>query len=79
MISIEEKPEAFEKLFETERVHWQAQQGKEIASETLKQEAFKIRSEKSKAIIRTGTLKLNTSLILVSRYCPIIWTNNSKE
>lgn len=66
IITCAEKPEAFDKLFETERAHWEIEQGQDIKSETLQMDAFKVRSEKAKAIIRTGTLKPNSSLILVS-------------
>lgn len=66
IISVEEKPSAFEKLFETERTHWEAEQGKEIMFENLKRDAFKMRSQKAKAIIRTGTLKPDSSLILIA-------------
>ena len=66
MITCAEKPEAFEKLFEAERAHWQTEQGKEISADILNYDAFKVRSEKAKAIIRTGTLKPHSSIILIS-------------
>lgn len=66
IITCVEKPEALEKLFETERTHWANEQGKEIKSETLQFDAFKIRSEKAKAIIRTGTIKPYISIIVVA-------------
>ena len=66
IITCAEKPEALEKLFETERTHWENEQDRKIKSETLQFDALKIRSKKAKAIIRTGTIKPFSSIIVVS-------------
>lgn len=66
MLHAEEAPEALAKLFETERSHWETEQGKPITTEKISHAAFKERSAKARAIIRTGSVKPYCNLILVS-------------
>lgn len=65
MIFAEEAPEALATLFETERSHWEREQGKAIVSERISHASLKERSTKARAIIRTGSIKPYCNLILV--------------
>lgn len=66
MVFAEEAPEALATLFETERSHWANEQGKSIEVEKIAHTAFKERTQKARAIIRTGSVKPYCNLILVS-------------